>query len=1194
LSTLRLEKMELLGFKSFGDRTEVVFPEGITAVVGPNGCGKSNIGDALNWVLGEQSAKMLRGSSMEDVIFNGSDGRKAQGMAEVSLHLAKGNGAIEPRTVVLTRRLFRSGESEYLVNGARARLKDIQEVLRDARVGAKTYATIEQGRIDQILNAKPKERRLIIEDAAGISGFKQKRRLTELKLDATQANLLRVSDVVQEVRRQINALKRQAAKARRYGRLRGELRAKECVRFGLKALSGDDELRRLREEEAVARDADAAVAAREGVLEAALAAERRAAEEAGRLLHEGRQSLHRIEIEIGDEEARIRSCRDRVTEGKDTVDRLAAEAASLSERQEALVAESRAGEAAEKTLREDLLGREARLAERREATESAESRLRDAREALESARRGLFESIHAATEIQNRKRALEEALLRTQALRVRRASEREMSADDRTRLQAEAARLQEEESRQRASLGASEEAHGRTDAALREARARLADRTADCGRAREEEQSAAARLGTLEDVATRFAGVSDGVRVLLTAGPSAGVRTHGVVADYVEAGEEIEAAAEAYLAALLPAVILEDDADARGAAALLRKEGAGRTSFLCKGHPVGEPVVGTKANGRGVLPREIEMMNDPRVRGRLREHLKLKSSNGFLHERIGDAILVDSLETALALHRVHPEADYLAATGEVVFASGLVAAGGRQQAAQGLLAHARKIQEARVQRADAGSRVADRTSQVEESRGEVSRLESAISEERQRLEDARHRLVEISHEAERCAEDARRAGRAAEVLSEEIVALDAEEGALAPELEAVLRTVAEAERTEGEREQEIQERSSALASLEARLRDLGEEVSVLRAEVAVFQQGLAGAERERDRRREDLAGIAARIDALTAAAALTRERAREASELLARTEAELLVHLQEREEWSAKLSAEEERLAKRRADLETGEGSLKEARAIVGAARETLRVAELARARGESDRAHLDDLCAQELGCTAEEAAATAGEELRTADPASIEGEIAEVRDRIERIGPVNMMAIEEFTELEQRYAFLTAQQRDLEQSMASLKETIRRINSASREQFLSAFEAIRSSYQEIFRVLFGGGRADLRLEEGEDVLECGIEILAQPPGKKLGNVQLMSGGEKAMAAISLLFAIFRNQPSPFCLLDEVDAALDDVNVNRFTRMLREYSGTTQFILITHNKLSMDAANLLYGVTMEEPGVSRLVSLKLD
>jgi len=1192
LQTLRLARMELLGFKSFGDRTEVVFPEGITAVVGPNGCGKSNIGDALNWVLGEQSAKMLRGSSMEDVIFNGADGRKPQGMAEVSLHLTATNGAPEPRTVVLTRRLFRSGESEYLLNGQRARLKDIQEVLRDARVGAKTYATIEQGRIDQILNAKPRERRLIIEDAAGISGFKQKRRLTELKLDATQANLLRVSDIVQEVRRQINALKRQAAKARRYGRLRAELRAEECVRFGLKARTLDAELAGFREEEDLARDADAAAAASLGALEAGLERERREVEEVSRMLHEQRLALHAIEMLVSDEEARIRSCRERAAEGENSAARLTEEAASLEERCTALDEEIRAGEASELALREELGGSEERLAERRAAVETAQARVQSEREGLEALRRVLFECMNDATESRNRARALEEALERSQALRARRAAERDTSADDRTRLQAEAAQILDAEVRQRAEVEGQEAACARADADLLAGRARLASGSEELARAREEEQSASARLATLEDVATRFAGVSDGVRVLLTAGTSSGVRTRGVVADYLEAGEEIEAAAEAYLSAILPAVILEDDADARGAAALLRTQGAGRTSFLCHGHPAGEPAVGTTSNGSGPITQEI--LNDPRVLGRLSDRLKLKGQNGFLHDRIGDAILVDSFESALALHRAHPQADYLAATGEVVYASGLVAAGGKQQATQGLLAHARKIQEARTRCAHAAARVADLVALADAAREEVERLERALGEERQRLEEGRHRLVQLSHEAQRAAEEARRAGRTEEVLSEEIAALAGEEGGMAAELEMAARRAAEAERVQGEREAEIVARAGDLERLEGEIGALAEDAATLRAEVAVLRQGLAGAERERDRRRQERGSIGARIGALKADAASARQRAREASELLARTEEELLLHLRGREEKTAQLSSLEESLAERREALEASEGSLKEARADLEAARERLRIAELARARGESDRQHLDDLCAQELGCTASEAATSAGTGLDAADPAAVEEAIAGIREQIEKIGPVNMMAIEEFSELEQRHTFLSAQQKDLEESMASLRDTIRRINSASREQFLQAFEAIRTSYQEIFRVLFGGGRADLRLEEGEDVLECGIEILAQPPGKKLGNVQLMSGGEKAMAAISLLFAIFRVQPSPFCLLDEVDAALDDVNVNRFTRMLREYSGTTQFILITHNKLSMDAANLLYGVTMEQPGVSRLVSLKLD
>jgi len=333
---LKIEKMQISGFKSFSESTEVVFPEGITAVVGPNGCGKSNIGDAINWVLGEQSAKMLRGSSMQDVIFNGSEARKPQGMAEVSLHLAgraNGNGA-EPKQISITRRLFRDGESDYLLNGAKSRLRDIQDLLREERVGAQTYATIEQGRIDQILNAKPKDRRLIIEEAAGIAGFKHKRRLAELKLEATHANLLRVNDIVIEVARQIGSLKRQAAKARRYGRLRDELRAKESVRFGVKARRLDSELARATAAELEARSIEAASSATLSTLEAAIAAERTSLDDATRGARAESDALHQLVNEIDRGEARAASCRERIEEAQAADVRLAEDIASLTAKRE--------------------------------------------------------------------------------------------------------------------------------------------------------------------------------------------------------------------------------------------------------------------------------------------------------------------------------------------------------------------------------------------------------------------------------------------------------------------------------------------------------------------------------------------------------------------------------------------------------------------------------------------------------------------------------------------------------------------------------------------------------------------------------------------------------------------------------------------------------------------------------------------
>jgi chromosome segregation protein len=338
-----------------------------------------------------------------------------------------------------------------------------------------------------------------------------------------------------------------------------------------------------------------------------------------------------------------------------------------------------------------------------------------------------------------------------------------------------------------------------------------------------------------------------------------------------------------------------------------------------------------------------------------------------------------------------------------------------------------------------------------------------------------------------------------------------------------------------------------------------------------------------------------RIGGLRSEAGLVRRRGEQAAELKTRTEQELIGHLAEREGLAERTQEMQREIETRRKDLADGERALKDERTELEKLREAARQAELQRTRAESDRAHIDEICANELGLPAEQAAHDAGEEaLSVADAVAVAGAVEALKEKIERLGPVNMTAIEEFSELEERHGFLSSQKQDLEDAMGKLRDTIRRINRTSRERFTEAFNAIRVSYQEVFRVLFNGGKADLILEEGEDVLECGIEIMVQPPGKRLGTVQLMSGGEKALSAIALLFAIFRYQPSPFCLLDEVDAPLDDSNVARFTRLLREYAKQTQFIIVTHNKISMEAADLIYGVTMEEPGVSKLVSLKLE
>ncbi len=1190
---LKLERVSISGFKSFCDPVDLAVPEGITAIVGPNGCGKSNIGDAISWVLGEQSPKQLRGSSMQDVIFNGSEVRKPTGLAEVSLcfRSLQGGGAGDGQ-VVIARRLFRDGESEYLLNGARSRLKDIQELLREARVGTQTYATIEQGRIEQILNARPKDRRLLVEEAAGVAGFKHKRRLAELKLEATQANLLRVGDVLVEVTRQIHAVRRQAARARRYQRLRDELRDRQRRLFGLRARDLDALLAELHRVEASSRDGEVAAAAQVAALDAALVAGRVALDELAARARDEREALHHLELEGDRKETRVHALRERIGEAEEALGRLRAETDVLDERRRGVEVELGRRRAEEGKGARELEEVEASLAAETERLVETSRALAGRREGAESLRRGLFESTARCAELRNRRHFLEETLLRLSAQRQRLDGESVEVGGHREAAEEEWRRLAEEAAaatRDHEGIQAALVDMGR---ALQEARQTHASDLEALALAREQEKSALARLRTLEDVATRFAGVSDGVRVLLAVEGSRRVRNRGVVADYLEASQEVEGVAEAYLQTLLPAVVVEDDGDAVRAAALLHEQGAGRTFLLCRTQPAGARAVGTNPNGNGQVPEEL--LKDPRILGRLQDRLVLRSSaNGAIGDRIGEALLVDTLETALDLHREHPHLDFLSVKGEVVYASGLVAVGGHKGAERGLLAHGRRVQESRGQTVEAGASVAALGARAEKGRREVERLESAFAARREATEQAGRRGMELGLHVERAGEEIGRLGRRLAVLGEEVRELAEETARLDAAHRESEREMGVAEAVHQEAEAALEAELSALRRLEESVREQGESVAQLRVEVAARRQRQAGVVREREREERALSEIDARGEELRAEADGARRRAAEACEELSATERALVHQLEERRQRLEGTARHEESLAAKRAELEKIEADLRDARERLEAAREGLREAEVGRTRSEADRQHLDALCAQELGAPASHVAEELGDVSPEEGLAALEQDIAALRERIEKIGPVNLMALEEFAGLEERHGFLAAQKKDLEDSIESLKESIRRINRASRERFTEAFETIRQHYQETFRVLFGGGRADLVLEEGEDVLESGIEMVAQPPGKRLGSVSLLSGGEKSMAAIALLFAIFRYQPSPFCLLDEVDAALDDVNVGRFTRMLKEYAAQIQFLLITHNQRSMEIADLLYGVTMQEPGVSRVVSLKL-
>jgi chromosome segregation protein len=1243
---MRLQRLEIAGFKSFSDRSELAFDEGVTAIVGPNGCGKSNVADAITWVLGEQSAKSLRGEKMEDVIFGGSDARKPTGSAEVRLKLANvlsvpsavggngheshgnGNGNGHPdllgsnghgREVEVIRRLYRSGESEYLIDGQQCRLKDVHELLMDTGLGAKAYAIIEQGKIGMILSSRPADRRQLIEEAAGITKYKARRRAAELKLEAAQQNLTRIDDIVFEVEKQRGTLRRQAAKARRYKRLRDELRRWEKVLIARRSRELEAAIEAARAHLSDARTRESAAAARVAELEG---------------------TVSRLRIELAEAESRATTAREAAHVRE--LDAQRRQQQVELDRQQAAILETRSGEldieiAALEVRREPGL---LALSERRAAAERAQAELQEAAEALasaqdtyvsatreleglesdvEAARNEVFAAIHGATAlqhvIQNAASARErvtELLSRLEVEEADLAIEREALAASRTLAEGALDGVQQ-------ALGAARAARAAREAALAQARV---DHEAAARDLRGREHALAgltARLRSLEELDAHRAGYSDAARVVL-AQANGRVSQHGAVADYLDVDRGYERAVEAVLGDRLQHVIVPTHAHAAAGLQLVREHNAGRCGFLVI-ESGGEPQVPQPAAPGGVRP--------------LAEVARASGAHAEVIARaLGQAWIADTFDEAV---QAAASTGALVATvdGDVIDGAHLVF-GGAAAEARGILATKGEIRELRGRMAaerDAAADIATR----------VGALECAIADALAAIEACtsdvhRHEKAIVGYEAQlaRAAEEASRLGRRAELLALDrrrardegsqldarqaearasIAQLELEQRAADDRLNTAQRRLFDAREAAEQISHRVAEAKAAHARLTERASSLTNEVTRLDREASELEQRLGHLQAERAQKHDRRLALLAAVE-----------------EGLRRLD----VDVQALEHLRADVRLAEDAAASRHHDAGAQEAELREARTALDAVRGEAGALEVTRATAESDLNHLAATCHETLqaslpevvaevevlereggampdaraiaavgqeegtdetgeplgpdalAAAEQEAAATASATL-TADEA-----IAALRAKIDRLGPVNMMAIEQFDELEARHEFLTTQRKDLVDSIAQTGEAIKRIDETSKVRFRDAFTAINQNFQQTFSTLFGGGRAGITLLDEQDPLESGIDIVASPPGKRLQNVQLLSGGEKALTAIALMFAIFTYKPSPFCLLDEIDAPLDDANIGRFVEMLKGMLHHTQFILITHNRKTMEIADRLYGVTMEEPGVSKLISVRLN
>jgi len=1176
--SMKIKSIAIHGFKSFVDKVTFDFTAGVTAIVGPNGCGKSNVVDAIRWVMGEQSAKNLRGRAMEDVIFGGSEFRKPLGMAEVSLTFSAEDGRMPAKylqyaEIQVTRRLYRDGESEYLLNKTPCRLMDIAELFMDTGVGNKAYSIIEQGKIGMILMAKPEERRFLIEEAAGVTKFKARKQVALKKIETTRQNLVRLADIIGELRRQLGALQRQAKKAEKFRELREVLKKYDLATAARQFTILETE--RTQEERAQSEAQRQASMLEQGLSVAELELERRRLilVEAEKGLGLAQETIFSTRGKVQAEENRLEYQRRELQALERRLVQANEEQAQLLRQHEEAVAERAVLQDRSASFVSDTLGEELQLQGlERELEEYLAAEAAQARQ-LEDLRRKLFsvqaeiarQGNHLATSAR-RLQAIAEKGERQQRERVGYAERHAAALQRVTHVTADLSAVEQvlAAGRERLqTLAAQDDELARAVAAVE---LRLQEQRTELGRTE-------ARLHSLQQVATQYEGFALGTKRVLTAEKFAG-RFTGVVADFLETAAEHEVLLETVLGDRLHFVVGADVPLVQEAVGFLRGQAGGRCTFIPQvlaGVPLIPPPAGTKPLS-GLVHIQVE-------------------HRSLLEPLLANVFVADDLSHAMSCSQQYPGALFVTRQGDVAHSGGAITGGSTEAAESGVMHTKREIKDLSLAVTALSTAVADLTAQREVLSLQAARVSGEFRQTRQDVHAAELRKVTVEKDLQQ--------GRAEQNhLDERLGVIEHEEQQLAEERATLQREMAEAEeqRIQGEAERirldaQLGELQQALAARRSQIESARQEVTELKVRAASLTERKEAAIRAAVRIETVLADLNARrqVQEQLAATAAAERAVLETALAEGAIAMAGLVRLQQEAE-SAAAGATDHHAAAGAGVAELAE-QIKATRSHLEAGRHELSRAGMRLSELAIKTAHLESTLLEKYRLTIPELIAQLGNgavsEVDEAQRALVQGQIDE-------LGEVNLTAIEQYQELEERHEFLATQKADLEESLRSLQQAIQRINRTTRKRFLETFTLVNEKFKEVFPRLFCGGCAELRLLNEEDLLESGIEIIVQPPGKKLQNVSLLSGGEKALTAVALIFSIFLIKPSPFCLLDEVDAPLDDANIGRFNEMIREMTSFSQFILITHSKTTMAVADTLYGVTMEEPGVSKLVSVKLN
>jgi chromosome segregation protein len=1300
---LKLKRLQILGFKSFCDRTELKFHgDGVAAIIGPNGCGKSNISDAISWVLGEQSAKTLRGSRMEDVIFAGTRDRKPTGMAEVSLTLidpevyggvdasaaieidiqdempgpsdasnaddwdeasirsraaADTESAVEdaqpgkieevevPRSrvntiaiafpddepifalpahnvtppapgasvgtapshvvlkirrrkfnqqqfhrgeIMVTRRLFRSGDSEYLLNGKLCRLRDIQELFMGTGLGPESYALIEQGRIGQILSSRPTDRRAILEEAAGITKFKTKKRLAEARLEDAKLNLSRVNDIFEEVTRQMNSLKRQASKAERYAKLRDEMRAKLRVVLASKFAAIEHESAELDAQLNALAEEMRHRAEEVQVLEVEHSERTQRGYSIDTELRENHDRISQIALEIDRAHARRRNNEERCAELLVRSVSAEAELAQARHRLTTLEAERESNRQILESAAADLAAAQGDLILCQQEAAAAAATLAQIERQQEESRVAIFDTVSSASRLRNQLAQAEERLAGVD--REARRLEAEIATAN-TQVEAFGGQrgqlaLEFETVSQRVS-GITEEL-SQLRRVIEDKKREETHGKANLDALRAEYATALGRKGSLEAVIAEHGYSTESVRRLFQSGVmQGGLAPVGVLADFLEVEPRFERVVEDFLRDELNYIVVKSWDAADEGLRMLRTDVDGRATFLV--HPEDSQakfsfILDEAAHSAPPAAQIIPLKNTIRVLDGFGKSLEV------ILPKLRDGYIVPGSNVARNLALENPDAFFLSQDGECFH--NVTVTGGKQRT-EGPLSMKRELREVTRKLEDLERALREEEMRVLTLGHEIQDFSSLLERLEEEKRDAEHQAMTSGHMLQQLDSEMTRVNERLHVSRLELKRLAsdrAEQEGILCSLQSQIETL---ELKRAEIEQQLAAAGEFLLQLRGRREESAQTTSQHAARVATLEERHRSAAAVLERIESIFAEMGDRVHALAsqieAAAAEKLQREAE-NEQLAQSAADLEAERNAAQTREGLLQFETEQLRARLSEIDE---LLRTSRLLLDQARDLRGELSATAAKLQSDAQYMSQTCLNDLGIEREALladttlAAIAGDELAAEDQV-----YRDMRTKLEAMGPVNMMALEEYKETAERHSFLETQRKDLISSIENTIATIKEIDQISRQKFEEAFHKINENFQTTFKKLFGGGHAFMKLTDEENSAESGIDVVASPPGKRLQSVLLLSGGEKALTALALLVGIFQFAPSPFCILDEVDAPLDEANVGRFTELVKEMSVQTQFVLITHSKKTMSIAPVLYGVTMQEPGVSKLVSVK--